>query len=95
MPAYVICDITVQDADGYSKYKELAPASIAAYDGKYLARGARTEVLEGDWSPARLVILEFPSVERAKQWLDSVEYSPARDLRHKYARTNMVVTEGL
>ncbi len=95
MPAYVIVDINVQNAEGYSHYKELAPAAVAAYDGKYLARGGKTEVLEGNWSPSRLVILEFPSVDRAKQWLDSVEYSEARALRHKYARSNMVVTEGV
>ncbi len=95
MPAYVIVDINVTDPDGYSHYKELAPAAVAAYDGKYLARGGKTEVLEGNWSPSRLVILQFPTADRAKQWLDSVEYSAARALRHKYAKSNMVVTEGL
>ncbi len=95
MPAYVIVDINVTDPNGYSQYKELAPAAVAAYDGKYLARGGKTEVLEGNWSPTRLVILQFPTVERAKQWLDSVEYSAARALRHKTARSNMVVIESL
>ncbi len=95
MPAYVIVDINVTDPEGYSQYKELAPASIAAYDGKYLARGGKTEVLEGNWSPTRLVILQFPTVDRAKQWLDSVEYSAARALRQKTAKSNMVVIQGL
>ena len=95
MTAYVILDIEVIDADGYAQYKELAPPSLALYSGKYIARGGQTETLEGDWQPNRLVILEFPSVDQARSWLNSPEYAPARALRHKYARTQTVVTEGL
>jgi uncharacterized protein (DUF1330 family) len=57
-------------------------------------RVADNETLEGDWQAQRLVILEFPSTEQAKSWLNSSEYAPARKLRHQYARTNMVVVEG-
>ena len=95
MSAYVIVDIDVHDPAGYERYKELAPAGIAAYGGKYLARGGRTEVLEGAWAPRRLVVLEFDSVERARTWIDSEEYREARQLRHQTARTSMVVVEGL
>jgi uncharacterized protein (DUF1330 family) len=95
MPAYVIVDITVTDPVGYEEYKKLAPPAVAAYGGKYLARGGRMETLEGDWSPTRLVILEFESVERARQWLDSPEYSAGRQLRHRTATSNMVVIEGV
>lgn len=95
MTAYVIVDIEVTDPQGYEEYKALAPAAVALYDGKYIARGGKTEALEGDWQPKRLVILEFPSVERAKAWLYSSEYAPARAMRHKYAQTRMVVIEGL
>jgi uncharacterized protein (DUF1330 family) len=95
MPAYVIVDIEVTDPAGYEEYKELAPPAVKHYGGKYIARGGRNETLEGDWKANRLVILEFESVERAKVWLDSPEYAPARALRHKYARSNMVVVEGL
>ena len=91
MTAYVILDIEVLDADGYAKYKELAPASIALYGGKYIARGGKTETLEGDWQPNRLVMLEFPALEQAKAWLNSPEYAPARALRHQYAHTQTVV----
>ncbi len=94
MSAYVIVDIEVTDPVGYEDYKKLAAPAVAAYDGKYVARGGKTETLEGDWSPTRLVILEFPSVERAKQWLNSPEYSAARQLRHKYAKSQMIVVEG-
>lgn len=95
MPAYVIVDIGVNDPERYEDYKKLAPAAIAAYGGKYLARGGPTEVLEGDWSPNRLVILEFDSLATARQWLNSPEYREARALRHETAATNMVVVEGL
>ena len=75
MTAYVIVDIEVTDPVGYEEYKKLAPAIIESFGGKYLARGGRTETLEGDWSPNRLVILQFESFEQAKKWIDSSEYS--------------------
>jgi len=95
MTAFVILDIEVTDADGYAKYKELAPPSVALYGGKYIARGGKTETLEGDWQPSRLVILEFPSADQARAWLNSPEYAPARALRHQYAHTQSVLIEGL
>ncbi len=95
MTAYVIVDIDVQDPTTYKEYIGLAPATVAAYGGKYLARAGRTEKLEGDWVPKRLVILQFDSLERAKQWLDSPEYTPVKRLRHQAATSNMVVIEGV
>ena len=95
MPAYVVVDIQVHDPEGYEEYKRLAPPSIAAYGGRYLARGGRTDVLEGDWSPSRLVILQFDDLDQARKWLHSAEYSAARALRHKTATTSMVVIEGI
>ncbi|MCI0606626.1 DUF1330 domain-containing protein [bacterium] len=95
MPAYVIVDIDVQDLILYEEYKRLAPASIAKYGGKYLARGGATEVLEGVWIPKRFVILQFESVARAKEWVNSPEYAPAKNLRHQCATAHMILTEGL
>ncbi len=95
MAAYVIVDIDVLDPTTYEGYKKMAPPTIALYGGKYLARGGKTEVLEGNWSPKRLVILEFPDSERAKKWLNSPEYHDARELRRKSTNTNMVLIEGL
>jgi uncharacterized protein (DUF1330 family) len=95
MSAYVIFDIDVLDQPLYDEYKALAPTTVAAYGGQYLARGGRTEKLEGDWTPARLVILIFENLERARQWLDSPEYAPVKALRHRAARTNMVAIEGV
>ena len=95
MPAYVVVELEVTDPVRYEAYKKLAPPTIAAYGGKYLARGGQTEVLEGDWLPKRLVILEFASLEQARAWIDSPEYRPARELRQQSARTKMVLIEGL
>jgi uncharacterized protein (DUF1330 family) len=95
MSAYVIVDIDVMDQPLYDEYKALAPATVSAYGGKYLARGGRTEKFEGDWTPGRLVILYFESLDRARQWLDSPEYAPVKALRHKSARSNMVAIEGV
>jgi uncharacterized protein (DUF1330 family) len=94
MVAYFINDMEVQDAALLEEYKKLSPATVAQYGGRFLARGGRLEVLEGTWSPKRLVILEFPSVEQAKAWFDSPEYAPARRIRQKASRSNIVVVEG-
>jgi uncharacterized protein (DUF1330 family) len=95
MSAFVIVDIEVLDAVPYEDYKRLAAQTIALYGGRYVVRGGRTEVLEGEWEPGRLVMLEFPSVERAIAWYESAEYATARELRRTSARMDMVVVEGL
>ena len=95
MPAYLIADMNVTDAAGYEEYKRLAPPAIEKYGGRYLARGGETAVLEGDWTPSRLVILEFPSVERAKAFYESSEYGAARNVRKGKGTFRMVVTAGL
>jgi uncharacterized protein (DUF1330 family) len=94
MAAYVIVDIVVHDSVVYETYKPLAAASIAAFGGRYAARGGATQVLEGSWSPHRLVILEFPDADRARSWWASAEYAEAKALRHASASANMVLVEG-
>ncbi len=95
MTTYVIVDVIVTNPTGYADYKDLAQATVPLYGGKYIARGGRTETLEGDWQPGRLVILEFPNAQQAKTWLNSPEYAPARALRHQYAISKMVLVEGV
>jgi uncharacterized protein (DUF1330 family) len=95
MPAYVVVEVAIQDAETYERYKLLAPPSIGAYGGRYLARGGAIEVLEGSWNPPRLVILEFPTVERARAWWNSPEYAPAKALRQSCTQTDMLLLEGL
>jgi len=95
MVAYVIVDIDATDAQAFEEYKRLAQLAVVAYGGRYLARGGRTESLEGDWAPQRLVILEFDSPSRTREWYESPEYRAARDARRLAASFRMLVTEGL
>ena len=95
MTAYVIVDINVTDPVRYEDYKRLAAPTVELHGGKYIARGGKTETLEGNWSPTRLVILQFDNIKQAKNWYDSVEYSEAKSLRHETAISNMVVIEGV
>ena len=94
MAAYVVVDIVIHDPATYERYKELAPAAIAAYGGRYLVRGGTTTPLEGEWKPERLVILEFPTAAQAQAWWRSSEYAAAKALRHASADSRMVLIEG-
>jgi uncharacterized protein (DUF1330 family) len=95
MSAYVVVNVKVHDPEPYAQYRALAPASIAVYGGRYIARGGATEVKEGDWRPERLVLLEFPDVAAARAWWDSPEYAPAKALRQSCAEAQLVITEGV
>ena len=95
MAAYVIADVKIEDPVQYEDYKKMVPATIAAYGGRFIARGGRTEVLEGEWRPNRVVIIEFESVERAKEWWASEEYRAARDLRQRTSTGSLIVVEGV
>ncbi len=94
MPAYVINDMEVTDPALLEEYKKLSPATVKQYGGRFLARGGPSSVLEGDWSPKRLVILEFPSLDQANAWASSAEYAPAKQIRQRASRSNIVVVDG-
>ena len=94
MPAYVINDMEITDPVLFEEYKKLSPATVAQYGGRFLVRGGRIETLEGNWSPQRVVILEFPSMAQAQAWTDSPEYAPAKRLRQMSAKSNRVMIEG-
>ena len=95
MPAYVIVEIDIVDPAGYEEYKKLAGATVEKYGGKYVVRGGKNEVLEGHWKPKRIVVLQFESAQRAKDWLNSEQYREPRKMRHRTARTNMILVEGV
>ena len=95
MAVYAVVNIRITDPDRYAEYREKAPDTISHYGGKYLARGGAVEVLEGNWDPQRLVILEFESMERFHEWYDSPEYAPFKQLRSESSATEFVVVEGL
>lgn len=95
MAAYVINDMVVTDPVLFEEYKRLSPPTVAAFGGRFLARGGAVESLEGGWSPQRLVILEFPSMAQARAWIDSPEYAPARALRQRSSQSKMILVESV
>ncbi|HJR58915.1 MAG TPA: DUF1330 domain-containing protein [Vicinamibacterales bacterium] len=95
MPAYVIAHIDVKDPVRYEDYKKMSPVSIQKFGGRFIARGARAEVLEGTWEPKRLVLVEFPSAEAARQWYASDDYAPAKALRQSTSTGDLVLVDGI
>lgn len=95
VPAYVIIETDVHDPEQYERYKAASPDSIAAGGGRFVARGGELAVLEGDWHPSRLVVLEFDDLEAAKRWYDSPGYREVRRLRESAATLRVVAVEGL
>jgi len=95
MAAYIIVEVNVQNSVEYEEYKKLTPASLLPFQGKFIVRGGQTETLEGDWNAKRIVVLEFPTKELAKQWWSSEEYAPAKALRQRTANTKMILVEGV
>ena len=95
MAAYVIGEIDVKDAAGYDDYRRQVLATVQKFGGRFLARGGRTEALEGNWQPKRLVVIEFPSMEKLEAWYRSPEYAPALALRMRCAVSSLVMTEGV
>jgi len=94
MAAYVIVDIEIQDVAQYDEYRKRVPATIEKYGGKFLVRGGPFELLEGNWQPTRLVVLEFPSMAQAKRWYDSEEYREPKAIRLKASKASLLIVEG-
>jgi len=95
MPAYIVVDLEVLDRERYESYKLLVSPTLESYSGRFLVRGGKVETLEGGWSPERFVILEFPSVEKARAWWDSPEYEKAKIIRQETARSRIILVEGV
>ena len=95
MPAYVIADIDVLDPVKFEEYKKGSAPSAAPFGAKYLVRGGNVETLEGDWLPKRFVVIEFPSLEKAKEWWTSQAYAEPKAIRQSCAKSNFIVAEGV
>ena len=95
MSAYLIVDIDVTDPVGYQTYRELVAPIVAAASGRFIVRGGAFEVLEGVWTPKRVVMLEFPSMEAARTWYHGDDYAEAKALRLRTAVSNVVLVEGM
>jgi uncharacterized protein (DUF1330 family) len=95
MAAYVIVETDITDPERYEGYKAAAAPAVAAAGGRYVARGGELDVLEGDWRPSRLVILEFQDLAAARRWYESEAYAAARGLRQGAASIRMVAVQGV
>ena len=94
MAAYVIGEVDIRDLQAYQEYAKGVPATIAQYGGRYLVRGGAVDAKEGGWNPQRVVVLEFPTMEQAKRWYASPEYTPLLAIRHQAASSKMIFVEG-
>ena len=95
MSAFLISDVSVRDADAFQTYRTRAAASISQHGGKYLARGGTIETLEGTWEPNNVIVVEFPSVERARAWYRSPEYASALEVRDRALSRNLILVDGI
>ncbi len=94
MAVYMILEIEVVDAETYGKYVQEAPTTVEQYGGRYLVRGGAVTALAGGWDPQRMVVIEFPTMERFQEWLTSPEYSAIAPLRERSTKGKAIVVEG-
>ena len=95
MPVYIIGDIEVKTPEAYQKYREQAPAIIERHGGTYCVRGGEAQVLEGDWQPARLVVLRFPDRASAEAFYNDPDYQPLKALRQSASAGSLLMVEGV
>jgi len=95
MPAYVISDLKILDPVAIEAYRTRAAPSIRRHGGRYLVRNGPFEVLEGDWTPRSLVIVEFPDMERARAWYRSADYAAALEVRDQALSRNLILVDGV
>jgi uncharacterized protein (DUF1330 family) len=96
MAAYVLSEVEILDETLADRYRPIAAASIARYGGRYLVRGGAIDVVEGDWpSNRRVVVVEFPTMERARAWYASAEYAEALQLRPMALNRRLIFVDGV
>ena len=93
--AYIVANVTVTNPEQYAEYRKLSTIAVQAYDAEFCVRGGAVEVLEGDWTPDRVVVLKFASMEKAKAYYHSVEYTAAIQARQGASVMRMIVVEGV
>jgi len=94
MPAYIVGDVTVTDKDRYRDYSAHTESTLTPYGGRFVVRGGPSEVLEGTWQPGRLVLIEFPSAQAARDWYASDAYQAILPIRHEASTGSLVLVEG-
>jgi len=94
MSAYIIADVTVTDPDKMAEYRVWSTRAMQEHGAEVLVRGGDFEVLEGPWTPSRLVVLKFPDRAAARRFYDSETYRRAREIRRDAGIMRMVVVDG-
>ncbi|MSQ88447.1 MAG: DUF1330 domain-containing protein [Betaproteobacteria bacterium] len=95
MAAYLIAEVEITDPKAYEEYRQIAPATIAQYGGRYVVRGGAVEAKEGGWAPSRMVVVEFASLDQARKWYHSPEYAPALAIRTRAGNSKVILVEGV
>ena len=95
MPAYLIANVDIKDSEKIKKYLASTPKILKKYSGRFLVRGGDIWVAEGKWNPKRLVVVEFDTFEKAKEFWNSKDYKPLKELRQKSADTDMIIVDGI
>jgi uncharacterized protein (DUF1330 family) len=93
--AYLIAEVEITDPKAYEEYRKIVPGTIAQYGGRYLVRGGSVETKEGGWTPSRVVVLEFASMDQARKWYASPEYAPALAIRTRAGKSKVILVEGI
>ena len=95
MAGYMIGNITVTDPDTFAEYGKQVPETVAAFGGTYVVRGGAAEKIEGDYNPVRIVVLQFESVEKAREWYNSDMYAPLKEMRMRASAGDIYFVEGV
>lgn len=94
MAGYVVANVSIKNAEGYAGYSKQVPETVSRWGGRFIVRGGAIETLDGDWSPKRLVVIEFPDVETARNWYQSQEYQAIVPIRQANSEGGLVLVEG-
>jgi uncharacterized protein (DUF1330 family) len=94
MPAYIIAEVKVTNPDGYEPYRPLAAESVARFGGRFLVRGGKADLIEGEPAPERVVVIEFPNADAARRWYFSPEYQQALKIRQANSSGRLILAEG-
>jgi uncharacterized protein (DUF1330 family) len=95
MPAYLIANVEIKNLDKIKEYLSATPKILKKYSGRFLVRGGELWIAEGNWNPQRLVVVEFDSFEKAKEFWNSEDYKPFKELRQSSAYTDMIFVDGI
>ena len=95
MACYVIADMNITNPEQFAEFIEVTPATVQQYGGKYLIRGGSFAVAQGDWTPGRLVVIEFAGMDQARAWFDSPEFERPKEIQARSSNSNFVFVEGV